>query len=79
MPNSKKQKLINDFNNSCKFSSFEQDGLILAQFGNKFLKLGPSGIPLDQAEFDSLSTMYLGEKEYTQQDKIYFAVYWHKF
>ena len=61
MPNSKQQKLVNDFNNSCKFSSFDQDGLIFAQFGNKFLKFGSSGVPLDQAEFESLSTKYLGE------------------
>jgi len=76
MPNSKKKKILYDFNKKCEFSTFLNSGDILSRFGNRYLTFNPAGLPLDEIEFQGNPLKNKGALFNEKLDQNYFVVYW---
>ena len=79
MPNSKKTKLLYDYNNACRLSTFLDKGDIFSQFGFRFLTFSNRGNPLDEIEFKGTALRDKGGQFHDDLDQHYYVVYWQSF
>lgn len=68
MPNSRNKRLLNDFNHSCKFSTYLDKGDILAKFGHRYLTFNHYAKPKDEIEFEGMPLKNLGGPFIEQED-----------
>ena len=72
--------LVNDYDGkSTVFSTFMDDGNIISQVDNRFIKFDSMGKPVDIVEFEGHSNKNKGENQWSGFDTIYYIVYWHDY
>lgn len=72
--------LVNDSDGkSTKFSTFLNNGSILAQIDTQFQRFSASGKPIDVVEFQDHNKQFRGEKLSAAIDTIHYKVFWHDY